>query len=190
MEEVAKNTIKYDMSIDDLTAFSLYYARSSPALRSTQRRYAMVWLPILFMATLALGFKLPDASLPMTPLILAVSTTVIMAGYLAYYFKYGWLQRYRRVIGKLYAEGKSPGLVGEHTLEIDENGITERTEFKETRHAWGGLVRIESEPGYTYLFTGASSAIIIPHQSITDGNFPALLEQVKLHYRPDAKISA
>ena len=113
-----------------------------------------------------------------------------MAGYLHYYYTRGYIGRLGQITRKLYAEDKNPGMVGGHVLEVDEQGFVDRTDYQESRYAWGALVRIEIEPGYTYLFTGAASAFVIPHKAITGGDFPALLEQIRMHYHPERSLNS
>ena len=43
---------------------------------------------------------------------------------------------------------KQRGVVGQHTLEIAEHGLIERTEFNETLHKWPSIGRIISVCGY------------------------------------------
>jgi len=47
---------------------------------------------------------------------------------------------------------KERGVVGQHTLEITEQGLVERTKFNESLHKWPGIYRIVSQFGYLYIY--------------------------------------
>lgn len=190
MSDTAKTMIRYEVTIDDLVAFNVSYMRTSSMIRSMQRRQMLVGVPLAFVGTFGLTSTLPHFPGIVHPLIMATAAALWTAGYLSYYYRRGYINRVRKLVTKVYSEGKSPGLLGEHVLQVDENGFTDRTKFNESRYAWGGLMHVEGGPGHTYLYIGAANALIIPHAGITDGDFPALLEQVKMHYRPDAALSA
>jgi hypothetical protein len=190
MSQIVRPRIRYNVTIEDLVAFNVFYARTSPTIRSLQRRYRMITLPIVFLMTFVIELFTRHHLGIWYPLIVASITTLALAVYLNYYYKSGYLSRLRHTARKLYSENKNPGVVGEHILEVDEQGFINRTEFKEARYAWGALVRIESEPNYTYLFTGPGSAFVIPHQSLIEGDFPSLLEQIRLHYKPDQALAS
>ena len=176
--------------MDDLVAANIYHTKNSPTVRSMQRRQMMSLVPVMFIATFILANALPHSPGISYPLIVAAVCASWTAGYLIYYYKHGYIKRMRKMLAKLYSEGKSPSMLGEHVLEVDENGFTDRTKVNESRYSWGALQRIESEPGRTYLYVGAVNAFVIPHSAITEGNLAALLEQVKIHYRPDAALTA
>ena len=41
------------------------------------------------------------------------------------------------MVRRLYSEDKNPGTLGEHTLDVDEEGFTVATAYQRTRYAWG-----------------------------------------------------
>ena len=90
----------------------------------------------------------------------------------------------RYLVRKTYSKPDMQKYLGEHRLEVDDQGIRHRTSVSETRLAWGALHRIESERDYSYWYINSRQAIVIPHQNIVEGSFPALLARVKEHYKP------
>ena len=190
MSNELTHSIRYTVTIDDLIALNVFYARTSPTMRAMQNKYFIIALPVVFLITYGIAVLLPDHRGATLQIFTATLSTLVVAAYLKYYFKRGYITRLRHLVRKLYAEGKNPGAVGEHVLKVGAGGLMVTSEFKESRYAWGVLTRLESEPGYTYFFTGATSAFIVPHNSITEGSFPALLEQINTHYQPDATLNA
>jgi hypothetical protein len=47
---------------------------------------------------------------------------------------------------------KERGVVGQHILEITEQGLVERTTFNESMHKWPAICRIVSQFGYLYIY--------------------------------------
>ncbi len=173
--------------MDDLVAFNVFHTRNSPSLRKMRRR-AIVNIAVfmfLLLFGVAQGLTAPFGSALLTAIIGAATA----AGYVFLFQKTRFVPRIRKVVQAVFSDDNNPGLIGEHTLEVDEEGFTHTTRVCTSRYSWGGLVRVESEPGYTYLYTGAQSAHVIPHAAITSGNFRAVLEQIKQHYHPEAALS-
>jgi hypothetical protein len=173
----------------DLVAFNLHHFRHSPTIRSMQRRSFVISTLAAFFC--ALGVSLVTRVMPFWPSLLTAFSVAAYTGlYFLYYFKRGYIKRVSKMVRRMYSEDKNPGTLGEHTLEVDEEGFTDLTDYRHTRYAWGALVRIESEPGYTYLYTGSQSAFVIRHEAITSGDFKTVLEQMGRHYQPDKTLTA
>ncbi len=189
MSELAKTSIKFNVTMDDLAEYNVFYSLTSPTIRALRRNRIIIMVPLVF----ALSFLTANLVTHHLDLIFSILTacfsTAAFGVYLYFFYRYLYLPKIRKLARKLYSEDKNPGMVGEHTLEVDEQGFVERTAFRETRFSWGALTRIENTPGYTYLFVGAASAFIIPHKSIIEGDFPALLKQIQQHYKPEQTLT-
>ena len=61
---------------------------------------------------------------------------------------------------------KERGVVGEHTLEITEQGLIERTEFNESLHMWPAMYRIVSQLGYLYIYVSYSVYHQVPKRRV------------------------
>lgn len=57
---------------------------------------------------------------------------------------------------------KQRGLVGQHILEITNEGLVERTEFNETLHRWPSICRIVSLCGYLCVYVSDNNLHFIP----------------------------
>jgi hypothetical protein len=187
MQEAASSSVTYTLTMEDLVTFNLFNFRHSPTIRKIQRRALISWPLTTFLCVL--GVLLLTRLLPFWPaLCTAFACTVWTAGCMVYYQKHGYIKRVRKLAQQIYSENKHPGLIGEHTLEVDSEGITHVNAYSRTRYAWGALERIETEPGYTYLYLG-SQTFILRHQAIISGDFKAFLEQISRHHQPDRAIA-
>jgi YcxB-like protein len=61
---------------------------------------------------------------------------------------------------------KERGVVGEHTLEITEQGLIERTEFNESLHKWAAMYRVVSQLGYLYIYVSYSVYHQVPKRRV------------------------
>ncbi len=187
MQEIGKSSIVYTVTMADLVAYNLYYFRHSSAIRRRQRRSLIVVPSGIVAVALAVYFLTPIIPLWFC-LVWGLCSTLLTVGPMVYYQKRGYIKRVPKMVQQMYSEDKNPGLLGEHTLEVDEEGFTVATDYQHTCYSWGALVRIETEPGYTYLYTGAINGYVIRHDAITSGNFKAVLEQIGRHYQPDKTL--
>ncbi len=54
------------------------------------------------------------------------------------------------------------GLLGEHELEIQDEGLVERTDVNESLHRWRGFHKIVRTRGYLYIYVTDSLVHIVP----------------------------
>lgn len=81
----------------------------------------------------------------------------------AYPFYYQWAVK--RNARKMYSESASKGLLGEHTMVIDAEGVSERSAVGESKIAWSGIERIEDDGKSIYLYIGPVQAYVIPKRA-------------------------
>ncbi len=186
MQEIAKTTVVYTLTLEDLTAFNLFSFRNSSTIRAMQRRSLIsASLTTFFFALgVSLLMRLPFWASLWYPIACMVGT----AAYFRRYHKHGYIKRLGKLVERTYSENKQPGLLGDHTLEVDAEGITHVNPYSRAQYAWGALERIETEPGYTYLYLGAQT-FIIRHEAIVSGDFKAFLEKISQHHQPGRTIA-
>jgi hypothetical protein len=59
------------------------------------------------------------------------------------------------------------GILGEHTLEITDRGLLERTEFNETLVKWRGIGRVHSSARYVYIYVSDFNYYAVPKRQFT-----------------------
>jgi hypothetical protein len=60
---------------------------------------------------------------------------------------------------------KNRGVVGEHTLEIREDGLLERTTVNESLNRWGGFHKIQTSRRYLFIFATDNLVHYVPFHS-------------------------
>ena len=175
--------IKYDVTIEDLVAFNRYHCAHSPTVKKSKRTF-VIYLPALLVFIAA--FVSPTEEVSRSVL---VAITVVIAGALSIFFNYSLTSALDRQARRLYKEGESKGLLGQHEVEIDNNGFVERTEVNETRQLWQGVEKIVETNEYAFIYISSMLAHVIPKLSITAGDpeaFIARAKQLWLAADPDA----
>lgn len=172
--------LRYENTIDDAVAWGQYYFKHSPVLRR-RRKVAFILLPIWILACslLVFGFGHLETVLLCTLIYSVVSILIILG--------------LRQLIGdrllrKQYSSDRNRGFLGWHELELTDEGLLFRSAYTEGKMAWGVIERIESTKDHTFIYMGTASALIIPHNNITSGNYAAFLQELGQRFRPDQPL--
>ena len=174
--------IRYETTTDDVIAFNRHYMKAAPEVKRSNRISAVV-----------MGVSL--ATMLLTNLLLGTGyiVTVGFALYIALIFalvKFLLPGAIARRVRKQYGGEYNRGVIGAQTAKVTENYLVFRSEYQESKVAWGMIHRIESTPTHTFLYTGKMQAYILPHHAVTEGSLPAFLKALGERYRPDAKLPA
>ena len=163
--------IRYEITLEDLLAFSLHLHQQSPTLRRNRRRAAIA------LAVMIIGLCLVASEITKDSIFLWVGVggaTVIAAIYPRIYRRnVKWLS------SRIYAEGQNKALLCQHVSELRDNGLFDGTEFLERTVFWKGIERIESLPGHTFVYLSTMSAQVIPENSIVEGNYQEFVEELQ-----------
>lgn len=65
-------------------------------------------------------------------------------------------------MGCMVAFKKFSGLLGEHELEIRDDGLVERTDVNESVHRWAGFHKIVSTGRYLYIYVTDHNVHVVP----------------------------
>jgi hypothetical protein len=68
------------------------------------------------------------------------------------------------MIGCLVLFKKYRGLLGEHELEVRDEGLIERTDVNESLHRWIGFQKIVSTGRYLYIYVTDNNVHIVPRR--------------------------
>jgi hypothetical protein len=60
---------------------------------------------------------------------------------------------------------KNRGVVGEHTLEINDEGLLEKTPFNESLHRWTGFHKIQASRKYLFVFVTDNIVHYVPFRA-------------------------
>ena len=154
--------------MEDLVAFNLHYFDKSNAVKKVIRNSNMFCSAVI--------------TVPMTFLGYSAGHTIIffilgaMISYLFIFFTPIFMRRnVIKLARNTFLESNDKSVVCEHQLEITGDGITETTNVNSNSHMFKGILKIENEADYTYIYIGPSMAHVIPHKKILEGDFLAFI---------------
>jgi hypothetical protein len=173
--------IRYNNTIDDMVALNTFHQTNSPTAKRMWK--LTLWGGTLFLFVIitltgrySLAARIAGG--------LTGAAFYVVAIHVLRYLSMGPLVR------RMYAEGSQKGTLGEHEMEVTEQGLVEWTDYNEMKSAWGAIQRIETTPSHTFIYVGPIMAYVIPHGAVTEGDLRAFLGELKRHYRPDATLQS
>jgi hypothetical protein len=150
--------IGYEVTLDDLIAFTLYHHEHSPAMRRSllflRFKLPMVGLLIFFLPPWSLDSIL--GGMVLFPLFY-----ILWIFCIPFFYRYGIKMRTRN----LHREGSNKGILGQHHIDLSPVSVTERTEFGEQITRWDAVERIVSTANYIFIYIGSMSGHVIPKRA-------------------------
>ena len=166
--------LDYQIVLDDLIAFNLYHAGTSKRSRRSFR-FTLAWIVFCILVVALLW---PNWSTLERVVYFVVFSLIWLIGYSIYY---GWaIKSHTR---KLYSESENKGLIGEHTMVIDPEGVTERSVVGESKTTWSGIEKIVHDDKYIYLYIGSLQAHVIPKRAFQNPDDAETFLQLAQAYR-------
>ena len=167
--------IRYDITPEDTLAFNLRFHQKSPTLRRTR-----MWV-VIGLSAMIISMCFAASEIIGNPIILWAG--IGWAAVIAVIYPRLHRRNLKRYSARLLAEGQNMKLFGQHVAELRENGLFDATEFLERTVFWNGIQRIESLPGYTFVYLSTLSGQVIPEKSIIEGDYHAFVEELQRRWR-------
>ena len=146
-------TIRYSLHRGDLLRWQLYGL--------PRQRVIMSFL--LIASTLMAGLSLREPDLAARSLAFKITFVVLFD--ILFFGVVVTLQV--ALVGMTLLLGKHRGLVGEHVLEVRDDGLLERTAFNESLHRWAGFHKVKRTRSYLYLYVTDAMLHIVPLRCFT-----------------------
>jgi len=151
-------TVTYTIEARDLRAFRAY-AR----LKTLQGRRTRITTAILFLL-IAVLFAMMAAVETFTQrlvyFLLTIGIFYLLSGVLS------WI--YIRVVEwKMLTPEKQRGLLGEHSITLENDAIIEHTSVDENKRNWEGVFKIIAHNDYIYIFLTPQLAHVIPRRAFS-----------------------
>lgn len=174
------NRIEYRLTEDDLLKFNLYYSANSDLHRRQRRRHR---------------FLVPAAYAVFTGL-LCLSRSFVAASLFAafgigwFLLSPAWMRRhYRKHYGKHVKETVGEFLQSPMTLELRPEGICSSSYLGESKYRYAAVDSIVDHDGYTYVFIGKGSALVLPHDRIPEETIRLLVAEITQRQREAIQVS-
>jgi len=156
--------VEYEITSEDLYAFQWRAVYSSRIGRRARRKvYMYVFLIVLLFSPLPYGgFTISRVNFSLAFISIVFPIVALMTWYLVR------RQTRRAILELLKEERLEKGLLGRHTLKLDEAGLSESTAVGESRTLWAGVGRVEQNPEYIFIYTHPNAAHIIPKRAFNN----------------------
>jgi len=163
-----KITFKNDLQ--DLIAFNKYAVNTLPLFKKKKRFFVFIF-PILLLVAVGF-FSVRDRDINQ----LFIGLLIIVIYEICYFIIHK--RGIPRMITKLSKDQSFKTMLGEHTMEITEEGIIEKTEFNERTDYWKSITGIKTDNDRTYIFIGPINAHVINRNEILSGDLNAFVEEI------------
>jgi len=172
--------IKYTVALEDIYAVSDYLNANSPAMKSSIRKSQ------LFMASCPLGgilLLIYIKGLLYTTVVLPLLAFGVILGLPLYFLYPKYFRHYqRKIVQRLYSEGQNKGILGEHELTIEEDGIIEKTQYNVTKQRWESIEKIVTGINHTHIFISPLLAYTIPANTVLEGEYVSFVAELTNEY--------
>jgi hypothetical protein len=165
--------IKYNVEIEDLIEFNEYYVGHSPEARRLRRSHTVY-------APLAVFFSVSFVGIIehswVFPIIGAIFASVYSLGAPRRLRK-----RSRRVMEKLFSEGKNISTLGKQQLELKDDGIYNTSSAGTQSTYWNAVEHIEQTETHGFIYISSMSAHVIPALKVEEGDFNEFMQAARDH---------
>lgn len=168
--------IAYDVSTEDLVAFSVYHATVRRRGGHQRLRFTLLCALGALAMVLALSFAVGHE-----PAVLWISIPVTLLVSVALSLLYPvWMRWCVTISSTSLLSGPNPGLKGGHTLAVRPDGLEEITEVGRQTIPWNCVsVPVESD-SHVFVYVGTAQAAVVPKAAVR-GDLEPFLESVRRH---------
>lgn len=152
-------SVAFEISPSDLRAFHRHMQKVAPAHRR------MRWINGGIAALIALAAVSPKVS-SRSFVVVALTFLLCFAVIWISMLILGCLINFLLMAIRPNLSGME-GILCEHTVTIDQDGLTETTPVNESRHRWSGVYRVDSTPDHIFIYIQQNMAHVIPRRSFT-----------------------
>lgn len=148
--------IEYKLTKEDYIQYNLYYMDTSDTVRKSLFRQRYITSLVFLVFPFIMGLV---SNIPLWYWLAVFILAYIL--WVAYYPRY-FRSYSKKRIQKMMEEGKSEKLLGLHSMELTEEGITETTSYGVSKISWTMMERIDETDLYIYIFFNAFTAFVVP----------------------------
>ena len=164
----------YELTPDDLVAFTLFHHSHSPAARRQRNGclLGVVLVMLLLPALVLLTTEKPllEAARNIWPLLLG---PILFLGFVIPYIKW----RTANLSQRLLREGRNAGFYGECSIALDADGIRETKETGDTIRKWTAVEKFIVTESYLFVYTSGIEAFVVPLRAFATSDESAAFQQ-------------
>lgn len=171
-------TIEYELDLKDITAFYYYILYKSPApglWSKIKRNWGYILVPIFVI--IAIIFVLAFREYGMAVI------TVIFALFILLYYSVIRSQLVRSMVVSSY-KNQPNRLMGNHTLSIDSESVTDRNALGESTTGWKDVIHLAIDKQHFFIMVRDSEPYIVPVRAFTnDSDFTRFVDLAQQYHK-------
>ncbi len=165
--------IAYPLTVDDNMAFVRHQYDTMPAIRRSRRR-SLIVASLMYPFFGALAYV--ERSFVVLGVGFAIATAYVL--FVGYYHRRGYIKRVEK-----WLHAKREGHQDEHVeLTLEGDDLLVKTDASDVTAPMERFSRLERTENYTFLYINEQKAIIIPKDSLTEGDYSAFVSQLRKQY--------
>jgi hypothetical protein len=147
--------VQYTVEERDYETFQWFHFKRSPTVR---RSNVVSFLLIIAGVWMLVGLQTTDVAIRA---VMTLGIGVVVCA-LMYSLMTGLIAA---AIKSSLPSGAQNGILGDHSLSLDESGMRETTPVSETKYTWRGIEQLVRARAHVFVYTSPTAALIIPNRA-------------------------
>ena len=165
------NEIEYEFREEDLIHFNELRLASNEDLQKKIRQNRLLVPGVMLVFGLFYYVYYADVTTPAYITLLAIAWAISSP----FVMKIDL----RRQFFNQYTEAEKKAMFGIHQLRIEPEHLAEKAPGGKHRTPWADMLRVERHKKYIFIYVAFDAAIIIPRETLKNGDLKAFVKQVE-----------
>lgn len=181
--------VEYDLTVDDVIAQKLSHDRHSAAVQRS--RLGFLWIPTAFLLLFSVTLwvfeiiRNPNSIGPSQDVAVIFGLGVLYFLTVLSLLRFYLPSRTRRMVRRLFVEGKYKELLGSQRITLSAEGISTENDAGTTSRPWSTVEQIAVGESDVSLYCNGIATMIVPRRVFaTDAEFGAFVETVRQYEHP------
>ena len=162
--------LEYELREKDLVAFNEHQFRNSKESQRVMKRYTYYFPGFLILSGFFFMWFYGEYYSGLYIIVLALLYILLVPRFLLWDF--------RRKVLKIYSEQDKEKLLGKYRLRVEPQALHEDAPSGRNKVTWNEVLRVELEKHYAFIFTDLDSALIIPKETVSNGELHEFVSRV------------
>lgn len=162
--------LEYELREKDLVAFNEHQLRNSKDAQRAMKKYRYYMPAFLILSGFFFMWFYGEYYSGLYVIALALLFILMVPKVLFWDF--------RRKVLKMYSEQDKEKLLGKYRLRIEPRALHEEAPSGRSKVTWDEVLRVELEKHYAFIFTDLDSALIIPKETVSNGDIHEFVSRV------------
>lgn len=162
--------IEYEFREDDLIHYNDLQRKNNKAFQSNLKKNRLIYPGVIAMIGLFYWSYYGHIDTALYILAVALLWGIMVPIALVWEFK-------QKVLGS-YSEQEKKDMFGKYRLRIEPKELLEKSPSGKHKMQWSELLRVDYSQKYVYVVIDLDSALIIPRETVTEGDLEQFSKQV------------